>query len=188
MNNWNGRGIVYVTKNLVNGKLYVGIHTKNMKGYLGSGTLLLRAIKKYGKENFLRKTIDEFETIEEGCAKEKYWIKELGTKNPIGYNLCDGGIGLFNPTEEVRRKMSIARLGTHPKRETIEKMRASRKGVPSWNKGKKLTIEQREKLSKAHLGYKDSPEERKNKSISATRAWAIRKGGPGGVPLSTLQN
>jgi len=52
-------GFVYVTTNMVNGKKYIGqkMFRKDWQYYLGSGTLLKRAIKKYGKENFSREII-----------------------------------------------------------------------------------------------------------------------------------
>ena len=40
--------IVYKTTNLINGKIYIGKDMKNNPNYLGSGTILRRAIKKYG--------------------------------------------------------------------------------------------------------------------------------------------
>ena len=47
--------IVYKTVNIENGNFYIGVHKQyceGFDGYLGSGTGLKRAIKKYGKENF----------------------------------------------------------------------------------------------------------------------------------------
>lgn len=41
--------IIYKTTNLINGKTYIGRH-KTIKiddGYLGSGTIFLKALKKY---------------------------------------------------------------------------------------------------------------------------------------------
>jgi hypothetical protein len=50
---------VYKTTNLINGKIYVGLHiTNNLEDdYLGSGSQLKSAVKKYGKENFKREII-----------------------------------------------------------------------------------------------------------------------------------
>jgi hypothetical protein len=46
--------IVYLIRNLVNYKIYVGVHsTQNLyDGYLGSGKILKLDILKYGKEKF----------------------------------------------------------------------------------------------------------------------------------------
>lgn len=45
----------YLTENKVNGKRYFGVHktTDLNDGYVGSGTALQHAIKKYGKDNFV---------------------------------------------------------------------------------------------------------------------------------------
>jgi len=64
--------LVYKTTNLINGKIYIGKHeTYNLDdGYLGSGKLLLRAIKKYGKVNFKREILFECLTRDEMNMKE----------------------------------------------------------------------------------------------------------------------
>lgn len=53
--------ILYKTTNLINSKIYVGVHrlqnTSNSRRYLGSGDALKPAIKKYGRENFTRTTL-----------------------------------------------------------------------------------------------------------------------------------
>ena len=58
---------IYLTTNLVNGKRYIGQHTTNnlQDGYLGSGVLILKAIEKYGTENFQREILCYCETQEE---------------------------------------------------------------------------------------------------------------------------
>jgi hypothetical protein len=49
--------IIYCTTNKINGKKYIGSHNKRKLNYLGSGTDLKQAIKKYGKENFTRQIL-----------------------------------------------------------------------------------------------------------------------------------
>ena len=51
---------IYLTTCLINGKKYIGQHRPGIKkkpGYMGSGLLINRAIKKYGKDNFKREII-----------------------------------------------------------------------------------------------------------------------------------
>ena len=59
---------VYKTTNLINKKIYVGVHsTDNLDDwYLGSGKRLLLAIRKYGKENFKREIISFVDSREDG--------------------------------------------------------------------------------------------------------------------------
>lgn len=53
--------LVYKTTNMVNGKYYIGSHETENKfdSYLGSGTILAKAIKKYGKSVFVRHILFE---------------------------------------------------------------------------------------------------------------------------------
>jgi group I intron endonuclease len=85
------KGIIYKTTNLINGKFYVGKDQNNNPDYLGSGLLLVKAIKKYGRENFVKVILEEC-LIEELSDREIYWIAEL---NAIlnGYNIAIGGKG-----------------------------------------------------------------------------------------------
>ena len=104
-----------MTHCLISGKFYVGKYMGKDKGYLGSGTVFKTALKKYGRENFVRIILDTFSLSEDGCAREIFWIKEKNTKVPNGYNLTDGGGGLVNPCQETRDKISMARRGDrHP--------------------------------------------------------------------------
>ena len=114
-------GAVYKTINLVNGKIYVGIHVRGKKDYLGSGRILAKAINKHGRANFKRIDIDEFDSIEVGLAKERFWIQELNSMVPSGYNLNGGGGGNFNPSRETRELLRISRLGKPVSEETRAK-------------------------------------------------------------------
>ena len=83
---------VYKTICLVNTKFYLGIHkTKNPNDdYLVSGTILKRAIKKYGRKNFSKCVLFIFNTKKEADLKE---IELIGSEltNPKCYNLAAGG-------------------------------------------------------------------------------------------------
>lgn len=113
----------YKTTNVVNGHFYIGKHsTSNLNdGYLGSGDLLQKAIKKYGKENFKREIIQFFDTEEDAFAFEETLIENWMIKSDECYNLKGGGDGVGagenHPnfgrvfTEETRRKMSSSHAG-----------------------------------------------------------------------------
>jgi len=70
---------VYKTTNLINKKIYVGVHsTDNLDdGYLGSGKRLLLAIRKYGKENFKREIISFVDSREDAYKLESEIVTNL---------------------------------------------------------------------------------------------------------------
>ena len=107
--------IIYKTTNVVNGKFYIGKHIQykeSFDGYYGSGSLLTKAIKKYGKDNFVRETLFEFDNEEAAYQQEIKVISE-NLSNPLCYNLRPGGTGRsYNSTEQssyLQHKSAIAR-------------------------------------------------------------------------------
>lgn len=95
--------IVYKITNLVNNKIYVGVHKTNdlEDGYMGSGTVLRNAIQKYGIENFNKEILFNFSTYKEALEKEKEIVsKEFLSRKDI-YNLRRGGLGGF---EYIRKQ------------------------------------------------------------------------------------
>lgn len=119
---------IYLRTNLVNGKQYVG-QTSDIK----QRNIAFKCLKnrystkifdddrrKYGVDNFDLEILAEAETQEEAWELEKYYIKELNTKYPFGYNISDGGSGATGVppwhkgkhlSEETRKKISLARIG-----------------------------------------------------------------------------
>ena len=147
---------VYKTTCLINNKIYIGkrvcLENTLAPTYLGSGTSITNAIKKYGTENFTREILEFCHNNEELCEREKYWISIFrSTDRKVGYNLTIGGDGLLNPSPEVRLKMRKAKLGTHPhlSEEVIQKKREISSRV---HKGKKLSDETKKKLSIINKG------------------------------------
>lgn len=86
--------LVYKITNVINCKSYIGCHqTKNKNdGYMGSGKLIIRAINKYGIENFTKEIMFECTSKEEMFAKER----ESVTLGKHSYNLKLGGEGGFS--------------------------------------------------------------------------------------------
>ncbi len=137
----------YITTNLINGKQYVGMHSTNNvdDGYLGTGKLILKAIKKYGKDNFKREIICKCETIDKAYDNEEKFIKQHNTLQPNGYNISPkGGLGY---------------KGCHSE-ETKEKMRGPRKP---------FSEETKKRMSKFHIGLKESLETRNKKRMFGKR-------------------
>ena len=100
---------LYQITNLINNKIYVGVHkTDNIDdGYMGSGTAILRAIKKYGVENFKRDILEFYDTYEAALLAEETLVTEDFLLREDVYNLRTGGIGGWehiNTTSLDKRK------------------------------------------------------------------------------------
>lgn len=112
--------IVYKTTNLINGKIYVGVHRTNpdiFDGYIGCGVTkkdqkkkskgFPKAVLKYGYENFKRETLFEYPDTVEGMfaayKKEEEIVNLEFIKSPKTYNLALGG--KFNPFNTIRKEI-----------------------------------------------------------------------------------
>ena len=85
----------YKITNNINGHYYYGIHSTDdlNDGYMGSGTRLHYAYKKYGKENFTKEILKFFDTYEEVCEYENTIVNETLLKDDSCYNIKLGGLG-----------------------------------------------------------------------------------------------
>ena len=94
---------VYKTINKLNGKEYIGVHSTYHinDGYLGSGTILKKAIRKYGRKNFERIIINQFKYREEAFQKEKELVSAEYLKNNNVYNIVSGGALCCNSLVDV---------------------------------------------------------------------------------------
>ena len=174
----------YVTTNLKNNKKYIGMHRTDDvdDGYLGSGRLIIRAIKKYGKENFIREVLCFCKSKEEAFKNEAMFIKEYKTlSSEGGYNISlTGGTECKGKhSEESKKKMSEARSGIIPSDETRLKWSESRRGEGnsmygrsgelSPNYGKTFSEEHRRKISEAATGRVHTEETREKLSKFNTK-------------------
>ena len=99
---------IYETTNLVNGKKYRGKSEskKFNPSYHGSGTIVRLAINKYGAENFKTVLIEECDSKEQLCEREKYWIDDLrkNYSSDMIYNIADGGHGGWEVINRDRQR------------------------------------------------------------------------------------
>ena len=109
---------IYKTTNLLSGRYYIGMHSTNNldDGYLGSGTYLRRAIRKYGRDNFVREIIEFCNSREELKSREEEVVnlQEIAKKECMNLKVGGHGSGLpigFKHTIEARKKQSISHLG-----------------------------------------------------------------------------
>lgn len=105
---------VYKTINLINGKWYIGKHsTYNLDdGYLGSSQHLKSAIKKYGRENFIREILAFCDSEQEAYEKEAELVTIEVVHNPMTYNKMPGGKGgqkRFTDDELKERNRELSR-------------------------------------------------------------------------------
>jgi len=87
---------VYKTTNTVNGKYYYGVHKSNTpvdNNYLGSGVLINRAVKKHGKESFVKEVVEYFDTLDAAFEYEKNIITPELIESKECYNVNVGGKG-----------------------------------------------------------------------------------------------
>lgn len=179
--------MIYKITNNLNGKFYIGKHiTEDLDdGYMGSGVVIQKAIKKYGVENFTKEILfdvygeDMMNFLEEAIVDEAFVARE------DTYNIALGGKGGFAPemseetkrkigeshkgnrqSEETRKKIGEACKGRHHSEETKRKMSESRKGHPGYMKGKHSSEETKRKMSEAHKGKHHSEEARRKMSES----------------------
>jgi len=157
---------IYKTTNLINNKIYIGLSTKSVEestDYHGSGTLLHKAIFKYGKNNFKKEIIEECDTLIELQDREKYWIDYYNSASRgVGYNIALGGTGGDTLTnhpdiEEIGQKISKANRDKWNDEEFRHKMTLLRKKIAN-------TKQFKDKISKAQTGHPAYPNQ-----IEATR-------------------
>jgi hypothetical protein len=168
--------IVYRTTNLINGKIYIGVHSTNKleDGYIGNGIyscndatkkyLFHKAVRKYGYENFKREVLRDFSTAREAYDYEKEMVGEVFVGRNDTYNIALGGSGgvLLSGYRLLLYRMDLRDRGFNQvmSKETRDKISKSRLGT-------KMSKESRAKMSKSRTGMKFSDE--RNKKVGDSK-------------------
>jgi group I intron endonuclease len=157
--------VIYKIINLINGKYYIGKDQNNIPNYYGSGLLIKKAIKKYGKENFKKIILSVCSSIKDMNKQEKKFINETVLKDPNSYNLMLSGSG--GDTYSYRNE--IERLKYH------KNMSAAKSGKNHHMYGKSRTEIEQQNISKglkkyfSEIGY--SEKSKKKNSIKTKESW-----------------
>ena len=179
---------IYKITNDVNNLVYVGCTTKTIEERLKAHFVpryrqddFHRAIKKIGKEHFTIELLEHGEEDSIRYEREKYYIALYKSNDPLfGYNRTIGGTGTIGYifTDEDKKKVSLAGIGR-------ERSLKTRKLISKGNKGKRLTKECKDKISKARMGKytgEDNPffgrhhtEETKNKVYQTKKERGVLK-------------
>jgi group I intron endonuclease len=185
---------LYKTTNLINSKFYIGIHsTENLcDTYIGSGILLRKAIKKYGRPNFKKEILCCVDDIESLIELEEFVVDVDLVARSDTYNLIVGGIGYEKGravTEKERARLKAIRVGQRPALGMTHSDESKRKISEAslgnkHNLGKSLSEETKRKISVSlmgntrSLGTTQTEETRRKISISLvgnTRSLSIKQ-------------
>lgn len=159
-----GKYKVYVHVNKINGKIYIGQTCNSLSVRAGrkSGigykhcTHFYNAIQKYSWENFEHIVLIDGLSLEMANIIEEELIKKYNSMDRnVGYNMMSGGKNKIRRQEVTDR---IAEKNRHPSEETRRKMSIA-------SKKRKMTPELREKIRQANIGKKRSEEFKKKMSI-----------------------
>jgi len=175
------------------GFMYIGITIdpdRRCVQHLNADSLFGNKVRKYDFDFEILESVDSWE---EAFKAEKYYIKELNTQWPNGYNITPGGDGnggclkgkKLSPEHiEKIRKAALKHYEEHP--ETIEKLRKAalkhyeehpesiqkRMETKRRNGNDKHSQETREKIRRGNTGKKLSPEtiEKRNRTRRINKA------------------
>ena len=182
--------LIYIIKNTIDGKLYVGKTTKSLetrwsqhKKSLVSNSHINKHLQfawnKYGADKFIIEQIKTCNTLDELNQSEKYYINQFNTiDKSCGYNMSAGGDG-GKLTSEVYEKLSNKLKGRKLSDSHKKNISLSLKGREiKWkdklslaNKGKKPSEQAILRSKELFTGMKLSEEVRKKISESVKRSY-----------------
>jgi hypothetical protein len=158
-------GYIYRTFCPSNGCFYIGQKSGSFRtNYFGSGTRILRWIKKYGKSSLI---VDVLDTAPDKASLDRLEISYIRMYREFGFdlmNISDGGEGAiagYKRPEWVYRKIGLAQKG---KSKPLVPQAISAMALA--NRGKKRSAETINKIREKAIGRVMSPEARLAMSLA----------------------
>lgn len=161
-------GYIYKIENLINHKIYIGQTTKerptdrfSQHRYLArhpeqetSISYLHRAMNKHGINNFSFEIIEEIDN-EYLNERERYWIQQMNSLIPNGYNMTTGGEGTLGYSrtqskEEREKRSSSAKKFYENNPEAIEQIRQRTLSLWENEEYRKRVVESNKKFYAEH--------------------------------------
>ena len=170
---------LYKTTNLINGKIYIGVHeTENLDDdYIGSGSDFRKDVKKFGRDNFRKEILLLFENADEMIFAEKLIVDKAFINRKDTYNKIPGGKippnhkgktggtnSLKNKTfeqihgvvraKEIKKKLSNANTGkTYEQLYGEEKAKQRKEKARIVAKNRIRTQEEKDKIRKKKMNH-----------------------------------
>lgn len=140
------KSYVYKITCKITGEFYFGSSFRAKRdSYWVKGRKIKEQIAKYGKENFVKEIIEEFDDRTESHRVENQYIEQFRHDDKCLNIACDHKFGTYSDetcaknsaanrgklfSDETRAKMSAAQRGKHLSHETREKLSAALRGKP----------------------------------------------------------
>ena len=168
---------LYEITHIPTGRYYRGITCKPIdSGYLGSGTRIKNAVRKYGKDEFRRVDHAWFMYKDDAIHAESQWVTEIEVEDPKCFNLTVGGKGYratWTNKDNTAKRMSKSAL----KRWSMTPVENRPVGERNPFYGKSHSDESRKKISDGNRGRRQPPEERMRRSEALKKYWeGVRNG------------
>ena len=160
----NANYCIYMHKNLINGKVYIGQTNQKPEYRWGESgnhykncTHFFRAIQKYGWDNFEHIILENNLTAQQANEKEIYWISYYdATNEEKGYNIQQGGLNR-RVAEDTKEKLS-----QHAKKLWQNEEHRTKMSQIMKEKWKDPEYIEKQKIARANRVWKMSEEGRKN--------------------------
>lgn len=164
---------VYLFRNKVNGKVYIGSttrclilrrrdHVRNLYKNNHCNIHFQRAWNKHGSISFVWELVERC-SPEECLVREQYWIDHYSSSDDnYGYNICPRAGSSFGSKHSEQTKRKLSRIKSNPSDETRKKLSIA---------AKNRTAEHTQRIRVARAGFKHSEETKARISRSTKAAY-----------------